>query len=131
MQIAVITEDGSTVSQHFGRATEYVVFTVEDGKVTKREKREKAGHNNFAEQHTEEDTGQKHGYDAGSQAKHESMAQAIADCDMLIVGGMGWGAYESMKEHNIEPIITDVENIEETVALYLKDKLPNLMERLH
>ena len=30
MKIAVITEDGSTVSQHFGRAPYYTVLTVED-----------------------------------------------------------------------------------------------------
>jgi len=44
---------------------------------------------------------------------------------------MGWGAYESMKSHNIEPVVTDVENIDEAVNLYLAGKLLNLMERLH
>ena len=50
---------------------------------------------------------------------------------MLITGGMGWGAYESMKSRGIEPIVTDFENIEEAVMLHLQNKLPNLMERLH
>jgi predicted Fe-Mo cluster-binding NifX family protein len=59
------------------------------------------------------------------------MAETIADCQVLIVGGMGWGAYESMKSYNIEPVVTDVESIDEAVKLYLAGKLPNLMERLH
>jgi predicted Fe-Mo cluster-binding NifX family protein len=44
---------------------------------------------------------------------------------------MGWGAYESLKSRGIETIVTDVENIEEAVRLYVERKLPNLMERLH
>jgi predicted Fe-Mo cluster-binding NifX family protein len=59
------------------------------------------------------------------------MVETIADCQVLIAGGMGWGAYESLKSRGIEPVVTDVENIEEAVRLYLEGKLPNLMERLH
>ena len=44
MKIAAITEDGATVSQHFGRAPYYLVVTVEAGKVVGQEKRDKAGH---------------------------------------------------------------------------------------
>ena len=132
MKIAAITEDGATVSQHFGRAPLYVVVTVEDGKITNRETRNKAGHHTFAAyQDAPLAPGERHGYDAGSQAKHASMAETITDCQVLIAGGMGWGAYESLKSRGIEPVVTDVENIEEAVKLYLQGKLPNLMERLH
>jgi len=44
---------------------------------------------------------------------------------------MGWGAYESMKSRNIQPIITDVQNIDEAVRLYIEGKIVNLMEKLH
>ena len=132
MKIAAITEDGTTVSQHFGRAPYYLVVTVEDGKVVSKEKRDKAGHHTFAAgQHPDTAPGERHGYDAGSQARHVSMAETIADCQILLAGGMGWGAYESLKSRNIEPIVTDVVNIEEAVKLYLIGKLRNLMERLH
>ena len=59
------------------------------------------------------------------------MMANISDCQVLLAGGMGWGAYESLKSQNIQPIVTDVSSIEEAVRLYLEDKLPNLMERLH
>jgi len=132
MKIAAITEDGATVSQHFGRAPYYLVLTVEDGKIVRKEKRDKAGHHTFAaNQHPDTAPGERHGYDAGAQARHDTMAQSIADCQVLIAGGMGMGAYESMKSYNIEPIVTDVGNIEEAIKLYLQGKLPNLMERLH
>ena len=132
MKIAAITEDGTTISQHFGRAPLYLVVTVEDGKVTNKETRDKAGHHTFAaHQHPETAPGEPHGYDTGAQTRHASMAETIADCQVLLAGGMGWGAYESMKDHNIETIVTDVENIEEAVRLYLAASLSNLMERLH
>jgi len=131
VKIAAITEDGTAISQHFGRAPLYVVLTVEDGKIVSKETRAKTGHHTFAAHHAELAPGERHGYDAGSQVRHASMVENIADCQVLIAGGMGWGAYESLKSRNIQPIVTDVENIDEAVKLYLEGKLPNLMERLH
>ena len=132
MKIAVISEDGATISQHFGRAPLYVVVTVEDGKVVAKESRDKMGHHSFAGQHQDDTApGEKHGYGAGAQSRHAGMMEAIADCQVLIAGGMGWGAYESLKSQNIEAIVTDVLSIDEAVKLYLDGELPNLMERLH
>jgi len=131
MKIAAVSEDEITISQHFGRAPLYVVVTVEDGKIVSKETRAKAGHHTFVAHHTELVTGERHGYDAGSQAKHASMAETILDCQILLAGGMGWGAYESLKNRGIEPVATDIANIHEAVKLYIEGKLPNLMERLH
>lgn len=132
MKIAVISEDGATISQHFGRALLYVVVTVENGKIVNKENRNKAGHNTFSgSPHTDTAPGERHGYDAGSESKHAQMAQSIDDCQVLIAGGMGWGAYESMKSRGIETIVTNLRNIDEAVKLYIEGNLPNLMERLH
>ena len=132
MKIAVISDDGATISQHFGRAPLYVVVTVEGGKILGKETRDRAGHHIFAAHQPHQlAAGERHGYDAGSQAKHKSMADTISDCQVLLAGGMGWGAYEAMQSYNIKPVVTDVKSIDEAVQLYLDKKLPNLMERLH
>jgi len=132
MKIAAITEDGINISQHFGRAPLYVVVNVEDGKPVSKETRAKAGHHTFAGHHYPPlAPGERHGYDSGSQVRHTSMAETISDCQVLIAGGMGWGAYESLKSRNIEPIVTDVSSIDKAVELYLAGQLLNLMERLH
>jgi predicted Fe-Mo cluster-binding NifX family protein len=132
MKVAAISDDRITVSQHFGRAPYYIVLTVEDGKIVSKEQRDKAGHHTFASgHHPETAPGERHGYDIGAQSRHATMAQTIDDCQALIVGGMGWGAYESLKSYGIEAIVTDIKNIEEAVKLYIEGKLPNLMERLH
>jgi predicted Fe-Mo cluster-binding NifX family protein len=132
MKIAVISEDGTTISQHFGRAPLYVVAAVEDGKVVSKETRNKAGHHTFAAAHHPEPAhGERHGYDADSQSKHAQMAQSIDDCQVLLAGGMGWGAYDSLSSRGIETVITDVADIDEALGLYIRGKLPNLRERLH
>ena len=131
MKIAAVSEDGTTISQHFGRAPLYLVITVEDGKIVSKETREKAGHHTFAAHHTDLAPDEKHGYDAGAQTRHASMMENIADCQVLIAGGMGWGAYDSLKSLNIQALVTDVENIDEAIKLYLEGTLENQMERLH
>lgn len=132
MKIAAISEDGASISQHFGRAPLYVVVTVDEGKIVSKETRQKTGHHTFAAHHEPAaNPGEKHGYDAGSQVRHASMAETVADCQVLLAGGMGWGAYESLKGYGIEPIVTDVEAIDEAARLYLEGRLPNIMERLH
>lgn len=131
MKIAAASDDGVTISQHFGRAPLYVVITVEEDKLASKEMRDKSGHHTFAAHHPDISPGERHGYDAGSQVRHANMAETISDCQVLLVGGMGWGAYESLKRYNIEPIVTDVKSIDEAVQQYLDGKLKNLMERLH
>ena len=132
MRIAAISDDGITISQHFGRAPLYVVVTVEEGKIVSKETRTKTGHHTFAAHQPPDLTpGERHGYDTGAEIRHQSMAEIISDCQVLLTGGMGWGAYESMQSYNIKPIVTDVKSIDEAVQLYLDGKLTNLMERLH
>jgi predicted Fe-Mo cluster-binding NifX family protein len=132
MKIAVISEDGTTISQHFGRAPYYVVVTAEDGEVVEKETRDKMGHHSFAGQHHDDTApGERHGFGAGAQSRHASMAETIADCKVLIAGGMGWGAYENMTSRGIETIVTDIKTIDEAVKLYLEGKLLNLQQRLH
>ena len=42
MKIAIVTDDGQSISAHFGRARAYAVLTVRDGAVVERELRPKS-----------------------------------------------------------------------------------------
>lgn len=133
MKIALITDDGKTISQHFGRARQYAVLTVENGEIVQRELRDKLGHQHFsngANDHGHE-SGQRHGFDAASQSRHAQMAEAIADCEVLVCRGMGAGAYESMKARGIRPIVTDVEAIDEAARAFSRGELLDHIEKLH
>ncbi|RMF40813.1 MAG: dinitrogenase iron-molybdenum cofactor biosynthesis protein [Anaerolineae bacterium] len=136
MKIAAVSQDGMTISQHFGRAPFYIVVTVENGKIVSREQRDKMGHAQFAaERHDHHDHGEKdprgHGFGAAAQARHARMAAAIADCDVLLVRGMGAGAYQSMQQAGIRPIVTDIPKIDDAVQAVLDGTIKDLTERLH
>ena len=131
MKIAVITDDGKTISQHFGRAPFYKVFSVDDGKITGSELRDKMGHNQFSPAGHEEHHHEQHGQDESSHNKHTQMADSINDCKALICGGMGMGAYDSMRRLNIQPIVTDLTDIEVAVQAYIDGKLIDHIEKLH
>ena len=132
MKIAVVTDDGTTICQHFGRAQYYSVITIENGKVTSKEQRSKAGHHVAGAEHASHAShGEKHGFDANAQASHAGMMANITDCQLVMAGGMGWGAQVSLKQAGIDVYMTDKINIDEAIQLYIQGKLPNLQERLH
>jgi predicted Fe-Mo cluster-binding NifX family protein len=135
MKIAAVSEDGITISQHFGRAPYYVVVTVEDGKVIAKELRDKLGHSQFAGEHHEEHSlegdPRGHGFDPAAQSRHARMAAAIQDCEVLLARGMGAGAYASLNQAGIRPILTDIVTIDEAVQAVLRGDIIDHKERLH
>jgi predicted Fe-Mo cluster-binding NifX family protein len=134
MKIAAVSEDGVTISQHFGRAPFYVVVTVEGGRVLGRERRDKPGHGSQTHSHASggHDHGEPgHGFDPAAQSRHASMAQVIADCAVVLARGMGAGAYESLKGAGIRPIVTDIEVIDEAVQAVVAGEIVDHRDRLH
>jgi len=130
MKIAFITDDGKTISRHFGRAQYYLVLEVEDGKVINKEMREKSGHQQFGAVE-EQPTAEGHGMSAESHIKHQSMSETISDCQALVCGGMGRGAYQSMQSLDITPIVTQMNDIDATLKAYLDGNLKDQTEMLH
>ncbi len=133
MKIAAVTDDGVTISPHFGRARYYEVLTVETGVIAKRERREKAGHHTFGKQ---EEHHRRHGegpdeHQEGRHRKHVLMAATIKDCDVVLARGMGHGAYEGMLKHEIKPIVTDIPSIDEAAKAIIDGTIVDHTERLH
>lgn len=131
MKIAAITEDGINISQHFGRAPFYAMYTVEDREIVGREMRDKMGHQQFVHQEGHLDETGRHGFGQGSEQKHAAMAAALDDVDVLLCGGMGWGAFESMQQAGIHTIVTDIVNIEAAVRAYLDGTIIGRTDLLH
>lgn len=127
-KIAVASDDGLTVSQHFGRARGYVVLTLENGRVEKRESRNKLGHTDFGGEHHHG-----HGHGMGLQEKHRHglMFSPITDCEVCVVGGMGVGAFENLRSLGIRPIVTDMMSIDEAVQAFVEGRLESHKERIH
>jgi predicted Fe-Mo cluster-binding NifX family protein len=131
MKLAAITDDGHEISQHFGRAPYYLVLTIEEGKITQREMRDKLGHAQFGGEEHHDEPGQPHGFGPHAHDRHLRMAEAIADCEVLLCGGMGRGAYQSLQARGIRPIVTDLTSIDEAVTAFVNGTLTDLTDRLH
>jgi len=140
-KLAFVCDDSTTISAHFGRAPYYLVFTVENGAISRRELREKAGHHQAAGEHHDHEHSHEHGdchehgheHGSGPHAadQHARMIEAIADCQVAIVRGMGRGAYTAMQQASITPFVTDIADPEAAVRAYLAGKLVDLTDRLH
>lgn len=143
MKIAAVTDDGKTISMHFGRARYYSVITVEDGQVVGQEMREKAGHHNLAHTHDHDHdhdhehghghgrNEKGHGFGKGAADRHAQMIAAITDCEAVLVRGMGRGAYLAIEQAEITPVVTDIATIDEAVQAYIKGDIIDHTERLH
>ncbi len=130
MKLAVVTDDHQTISAHFGRAIYYEVFTIIDGKITRREVLQKPSHNQFANEPHDE-PGHAHGMGPAAESRHMRMLGPIQDCQVLMARGMGQGAYNSLQQAGIQPILTDIEEIEAAVKATIDGQLVDHPERLH
>jgi len=127
MKIALVTDDHKTISAHFGLAQFYEIFTIEAGKVTAHETVARSNPQiaSVGERHK---PGEEHSH---HQHDHNAMIAPIADCQALLSRGMGTGAHLSLKEHGIQPIITDIPEIQAAVDAYMAGTLIDHPERLH
>lgn len=119
MKIAVVSDNGESVGQHFGRARSFVVVTIEDGTIASSETRE---------------SNRIHGTPEGEGRQHGDcfdVASVIDDCDAVIVGGMGNGAYVKFQAAGIRPVLTDEMRVEAAAVRYAEGDLPDLPDRLH
>ena len=127
MKIAIVTDDGSTICQHFGRATKYAVIDIQEGKVISRELRDKAGHHTFhqLEEHHHHGDGHQHGrgMDDHSMDKHARMVQSIQDCSVLLARGMGRGAKIGMEQANIKTYQVDLDKIDDAISALIDGRI--------
>lgn len=135
MKIAIACINEQAVSAHFGRAEKYVVYSVEDGQVVNRKILPKPGHRQLSpegdHQHGHHEGAQGSGFGRKAKCKHELMVENIKDCDVLVAGGMGRGAYQDLQKWGIKPIITDIPDTESAIQAVLADTIIDHTERLH
>jgi predicted Fe-Mo cluster-binding NifX family protein len=129
MKVAIVTDDGQSISPHFGRARAYSILTVVGGVVVDRELRPKsAPHLDRPPGHLEAD--EPHDGPA-ADARHDQMIAPIADCACVIARGMGRGAYDRITAAGIQAIITGLADPDEAALACASGRIENLVDRLH
>jgi len=116
MKIAIASDDGKTISSHFGRTRGFVIFEIEGKEIKKKGYRENTftGHARGLE-------GADHSFD-----RHTPILEALKDCQVVISHGMGRRIYEDLKNAGLEVFVTEKTDVEVAMNLYsdghLKDQ---------
>jgi predicted Fe-Mo cluster-binding NifX family protein len=131
MKIAFVSDDGQTISAHYGRAAFVVVVTVESDQVVAREQRPKPAHGQYRPTHAPSAVAPHGHHGPEAYDLHARMADAVADCQMLVSGGMGGGAYANLQQLGIQILLTDERDIESALQAYREGHLAHHPEKLH
>ncbi len=124
MKIAAVTNNGNTISAHFGRARSIVVVTVEQGQIVQREQRDRS------EQDDARQSALAHGQQGGID-QHDLLINLMRDCDAVLARGMGMGMHQRLQQAGIRPVLTDMANIDEAVTAFVSGHLEEHPERVH
>ncbi|HEX7319275.1 MAG TPA: NifB/NifX family molybdenum-iron cluster-binding protein [bacterium] len=118
MKIAIASDDGKTISSHFGRTRGFVIFEIEGMEIKKQEYRDNTftGHARGLE-------GSNHSFD-----RHAPILEALSDCGVVISHGMGRRIYDDLSNAKIEAFITEIEDVENALKLFLNGNLVNRPE---
>jgi predicted Fe-Mo cluster-binding NifX family protein len=103
IRIALATADGASLAEHLARSAAFVVLEIEDGRIVSRIVRTR---------------------DAGPCGNHKSFVEMLEGCSAVICGGIGQGAYESLRAHGIDSVVTaGRHSIDEAAAQFLAGTL--------
>jgi predicted Fe-Mo cluster-binding NifX family protein len=123
MKVAVASDDGRVICQHFGRTKGFAVFEIEDNVVKSKEyvpntfTAHASGNNGGGNgNHT-------HQHGPGHVHSHDSILNALQDCKAVISCGMGQRLVVDLQHAGIEPIRTNVSDVDQAIELYIQQVL--------
>ncbi len=91
LKVAVVSSDGKVINQHFGKASRFLIFEVNCGKIQFMEVRETKPLCGSAE----------YGHADNALSRTISL---IADCEAVLCARIGSGAEDELRKNGIKPI---------------------------
>ncbi len=116
MKIAVASNDHVRVSGHLGRCKSFVIYSVEDKKITNKEIRE----NTFTHHHAHHHHGDEENHHGHN---HANLINGLKDCEVVIFNAGGWRIIEDLKANNIIPFLTEERIADEAAQKYINGEL--------
>jgi predicted Fe-Mo cluster-binding NifX family protein len=123
-KIAFPTDDGETISRHLGESQFYLVALLDDAGNIAFERREKPCHNHGQGEPA-------HEHDCEHAERGPALFTPILDCQVLISGGLGQGAYKHAVDQGLEVILPAQKDITEALQAYRNGTLVSDMRRVH
>ena len=115
MKIAVPTNDGLSIAEHFGRSAGFLLFETENGQITSRQMKENTA------QHTHAQSSCGNQAESAGAHDHTTIVTALAGCDVVIC--------DALKQAGVrEVIVTRPGPVEEPVQAYLRGELTGTSE---
>jgi predicted Fe-Mo cluster-binding NifX family protein len=113
MKVAIASDDGQVISDHFGRTRGFVIFDIEGKEIKKQEYRE----NTF--------TGHARGLEGADHSvdRHGPILEALKDCGVVISHGMGRRIYDDLKNAKIDVYVSEETEVKRAIELFLKAEL--------
>ncbi len=120
MRIAVASDDGVSIAEHFGRCAGFIIFEYASDEIREIENRPNS-HSHHHDQHSCADQG---GHHEAANHGHESFLAALGDCQVVICKGMGRRAVMDLESRGIKPaIIANDIPAREAAELFVRGKL--------
>jgi predicted Fe-Mo cluster-binding NifX family protein len=121
MRIAVPTNDGKSISEHFGGSASFLVFETENGQIKSRTMKTHGAHRAqgaCGHQSTE-----------SKLHSHSGIVAVLKGCEVVICAGMGSRAAEALKANGVTQIVVTTPGpAQETVSAFLAGKLTRKIE---
>lgn len=118
MRIAIPTNDMTTVSAHFGRSKGFMIYDLNDNKVSNFQYILNTFTSHAKNKGKEHDHG-KHKH------SHDTILNSLAKCNVVIAGGMGKRLYNDFDKKGIQVYVTQEKSIHKTIELLIKGVLDN------
>lgn len=115
MKIAIPSNDQTTIARHFGRTAGFMIFDIDKDKVLYKEYKANTFTGHVKGQHHEKE----HNH------SHHGIFNALADCKIVIAGGMGRRLYIDFEKKGMEVFVTSENDIEKALELFIKNDLDN------
>ncbi|MCK5638138.1 MAG: hypothetical protein KAH67_05460 [Flavobacteriaceae bacterium] len=115
MKIAIPSNDQTTIARHFGRTAGFMIFDIDKDKVLSKEYKANTFTGHAKGQHHEKE----HNH------SHHGIFNALADCKIVIAGGMGRRLYIDFEKKGMEVFVTSENDVEKALELFIKNDLDN------
>jgi predicted Fe-Mo cluster-binding NifX family protein len=132
-KIAFPTDDGKTISTHFGQAKYFVIATVDASNIVF-EQRDKPmhQHGNHEAHGREDNQVQLHEHaPSHNAARAGNMFDVISDCQVLISRGMGQPAFQRAQTNGIQVFLVAESAIDAALQAYQNNALASDLRRVH
>ena len=119
--IAVASDDENAVSEHFNGAACYVVLRIDEGRIVGREVRKKPKRGGSG-------AGKGKQGQSGTGRQIGQSLSTIRDCGTVVARGIGDRACEGIRKLGLEPLITDLETVDQVAQAVLEGRLDHHSE---